>query len=257
MAAPEFIAYIDESGDDGMSKLRKPNQGGGASHWLVVSSCVVRAVNDRSLVQYRDNILEVINRKNRDLHFSKLNHQQKVATCRQLQLLPIKLINVLWCKPHTDNPASFKTKHTLYWYLSRYLVERISWLCDDHGTDTKLCKLVFSNRGGMRYSDFRQYLDRLKDANTQIRWHTLDTNLIEAKQHSKLAGLQFADCAAKAFADAVEPSPYGEYEPRYATMLKQITYARQKRHWSYGLKLIAKNERLTDDQKEFLRQFRN
>jgi hypothetical protein len=33
-----FLAFIDESGDDGFGNYREPGKSGGASHWLVLSA---------------------------------------------------------------------------------------------------------------------------------------------------------------------------------------------------------------------------
>lgn len=37
-----FVAYIDESGDDGLTNFRVAGRRGGSSHWLNVSSTVMR-----------------------------------------------------------------------------------------------------------------------------------------------------------------------------------------------------------------------
>lgn len=51
-----FIAYIDESGDDGLARFREPGQQGGASNWLVISACVMRHAHHLSAVAWRDEI---------------------------------------------------------------------------------------------------------------------------------------------------------------------------------------------------------
>ena len=49
-------------------------------------------------------------------------------------------------------------------------------------------------------------------------------------------GLQIADAIASGFFKAVEPSPYGHTEDRYARMLRPIVYHRQRCYQGYGLK---------------------
>jgi hypothetical protein len=63
-------------------------------------------------------------------------------------------------------PGIYDEKNHLYFYLCRYLIERISWLCRDMRRnvpegDGKV-KIIFSRRGGMSYDDFRAYLERLR-----------------------------------------------------------------------------------------------
>ena len=45
-----YIAYIDESGDDGLQRFREPGRQGGASKWLAISACILRATNDLEAV---------------------------------------------------------------------------------------------------------------------------------------------------------------------------------------------------------------
>lgn len=68
-----YNVYIDESGDDGMDKFRRPGSGGGASNWLIIGACIVRASRDLELVALRDRIKEDCRPKSqkRDIHFQK------------------------------------------------------------------------------------------------------------------------------------------------------------------------------------------
>lgn len=52
-----YIAYIDESGDDGLDKFREPGAEGGASVWLAVTACIKRASIDLEAVGWRDEIV--------------------------------------------------------------------------------------------------------------------------------------------------------------------------------------------------------
>src|SRR6185312_15879580 len=125
-----FLAFIDESGDDGMNKFRQPGRGG-ASRWLVISACIFRKAHDLSAVGWRDEILGLTGRRDRDLHFYKLNHGQKLAAARYLAKRPMRAINVLADK--TVIPAGIYTySNQLYFYMTRYLIERISWICRDY-----------------------------------------------------------------------------------------------------------------------------
>jgi hypothetical protein len=50
-----FVAFIDESGDDGLKKFRGGGEGG-SSTWLVISACVIRQSRSADIVTWRDEI---------------------------------------------------------------------------------------------------------------------------------------------------------------------------------------------------------
>jgi len=68
--------------------------------------------------------------------------------------------------PNHPRNDLFKKKNTLYWYLTRYLIERISDYCqrrhDREPSGDGTVRIVFSRRGGMNYEDFRSYLRKLQ-----------------------------------------------------------------------------------------------
>lgn len=262
LMAHSFLAYIDESGDDGLANFRQPGQGG-ASRWLVISACVFRSVHDLSAVKWRDAALGLMpERGGKDLHFYKFNHQQKLAVARKLAENPLRAINIMADK--TVIPAGmYPDKNQLYFYMTRYLIERVSWLCRANATagDEGRCKITFSRRGGMSYADFRSYMTRLQQMNTEIHWPCIDVDGIDAKDHSKLASLQLADAIASAFAAGVELDAYGNAEYRYAEAFKRATYAHgagANRYLSYGVKIVppVENLALTPDQTRFVDLFR-
>ena len=53
-----------------------------------------------------------------------------------------------------------------------------------------------------------------------INWSVVDVDAIAVENHNKWAGLQISDCVTSAFFRAIEPNIYGNYEPRYAQILK-------------------------------------
>lgn len=258
-----FIAYIDESGDDGLEKFREPGGKGGASSWLVISACVLRQSFDLQAVKWRDEISARMPEKRiRELHFANLSHNQKVVIVQDLAERPIRAINIISNK-RTAPAGTFTQKNQLYFYTTRYLIERISWLCRDYRRlvpegDGRV-KIVFSRRGGMSYPDFRAYLNRLKDDQTvRIHWPTIDIDGIDALDHSRRAGLQIADAVASAFAAGIEPNAYGNCESRYAEILKPVVYRRRMNYLSYGVKLVYQIEeaQLSPDQQRFISLFK-
>jgi len=251
----EYVAYIDESGDDGLGKYRIPGQDGGSSHWFSVSACIVRRKNDRSLVASRDAILQMLKRHQlRDIHFAKFKHGQKRAIITEMVKLPIRVSSVLSCKQHIP-AGSYQAKNSLHFYLTRYLLERISWLCQTEKKEMGKVRLVFSNRGGVSYDELRAYLKKLKSKKTTIDWRHIDPELVESRPHTALAGLQFADCAARGFAEAVEPNEYGDFILDYAELLRPVVYNYEGNYGGYGVKVLCKENLLDDRQKRLLRLY--
>ena len=163
--ASEFIAYIDEAGDEGFGKLRNADSTG-QSRWLLVGAAIVSKENDQRLPAWRDEIVALFPRKqNPHLHFRNLNHSQRVAVCQYLSQKQIGISVVASNKitiPDLDNVSVFKRKGHLYNYLMRFLLERITDACksaaQSHGDGLASLKVVFSRRGGTDYQSMRDYL---------------------------------------------------------------------------------------------------
>lgn len=256
-----FCAFIDESGDDGLDNFRDPGQIGGASHWLVISALIIRQSREFESVAWRDEIVQRTQIKRRFLHFVSLNHGQRIAAAEILSTKPIRIISALVYKPALEK-NNFDQKNRLYNYATRYLIERISWLCRDLRPSVPegdgRVKIVFSRRGGMSYPDFQTYLQTLKVSHSNhladqpadhfadhlgIHWPVIDQDAVEAHDHSRLAALQLADIVASAFFAAVEYDRYGNCESRYSAILRPVVYRRGSRFMRYGIKLIPAIER--------------
>lgn len=242
-----YVAYIDESGDDGLGNFREPGRRGGSSRWLVLSACVFRQVYTLEAVRWRDSISDkFVNKKSRTLHFMDLNHGQRTVAAQMIAKLPLRIISVMAAKPPIP-VGVYSARNQLYFYMARYLVERISWLCRDHRPQVPegdgRVQITFSRRGGMSYESFRAYLAHLKDqpdAGIKIHWPVIDIEAVDAQDHKKSASLQLVDAVASSFAAAVEPDFYGNCELRYAELLRPVTYHRNGNYLSYGVKVVPR-----------------
>jgi hypothetical protein len=264
--AHSFIAYIDESGDDGLpGRYRRPGQGGGASNWLTIGAVVWRLSRDLDAVQWAKDIQKQMpaQRRNRTLHFADMDHPQRVMSIAGICRRPMRLTAVIANKPIIPH-GTYTQKNQLYHYMSRYLIERLSWLCRDTRRDVRegdgRVKIIFARRGGMNTDDFRDYMHRLRafdDPDIQIHWPVIDIEGIEAHDQPAKFGLQIGDIAVSGLTWALEPDFYGNCEPRYARSLKPIVYQRRENYLSYGAKLVPPAERLgmTDQLREFVRIF--
>jgi hypothetical protein len=242
----EFIAYIDEAGDEGFGKLKAAAGVGGQSRWLALGACIVRAADDGKLPKWRDEIIARFPRaKKRDLHFRDLSHDQRLFVCQEIAKRPIAAAITLSHKvtiPGGKWERVFKQKGYLYNYLIRWLLERVTVECHRYakGQPCRL-KLVFSRRGGTDYHSMRTYLENVRDGREMVtpvkkgRWEIIDYENIVVEDHARWAGLQFADCITSAFFTGLEPNPYGNYEPRYAQALKARLFNRGGYCLNWGL----------------------
>jgi hypothetical protein len=160
---------------------------------------------------------------------------------------PIRIITVFASKKLMKTEL-FRKKNQLYFYLTRYLIERISWFCRDYRSMVKegngQVAITFSRRGGMSYENFKSYLYLLKSdqSDAQIHWPAIDIDTVNAQDHSRTAALQLVDIAASSFSAAVEYNRYGHCEDRYAQILKPIVYKRKGSSIGYGLKFVPRLE---------------
>lgn len=252
--AHSYIAYIDESGDDGLTgKFRKPGGSGGPSHWFVIGATIWRTSRDLDMVNCAKGIIEQLpeRKRRKALHFSELDHAQRVMATNKMIGMPFRFCGVFAHKPVI--PAGiYREKNQLYHYMTRFLIERMSWLCRDFRKhvpegDGKL-KIIFSRRGGMDYEDFQDYLRKLMnstDPDINIHWPVIDIDGVEAVDHSKRYGLQLADLAVGGLRSALEPDLYGNVEPRFAEILKNHVYDRNGNFLSYGAKLFPTAEKIS------------
>jgi hypothetical protein len=252
--AHSYVAYIDESGDDGLGKpFRQPGKGG-SSRFLVISACLFRRSHILDAVAWRDEISgRMPERKTRELHFKKLSHGQRIVAVQTIASKPLRVLSVVAAKEPVPN-GIYAEKNQLYFYMTRYLIERMSWLCRDDRPEVKegdgRVQITFSRRGGMSYDAFRDYLRKLKDAkdgDVHIHWPVIDVDAVDAVDHSTSAALQLADAVTSAVAAGFEADFYGNCEPRYAETLKPVTYNRKGQHGvknylSYGLKIVPNFE---------------
>ncbi len=242
-----FRVYIDEAGDEGF-KFSQP--GKGSSQWFVLSAVVVRSECDVETVKLVDTVRVRLNKPPRSpMHFRKLKHEHRLPFVAAISSAPLRTISVLMHKPSIQEPEKFTSEpHMLYRYATRYLLERVSWLCRDHRRGSgQLAKIFFSNRSCMSYDEMRRYLERLRERTgefgVRVDWSTFEPSQIEARPHDSLMGLQIADAVASSFYMACELTPQGFNEPRYALMLEPVQYRHEGECIGYGLKFWPREAR--------------
>ena len=106
---------------------------------------------------------------------------------------------------------------TFYNFCARVLLERVTEFVLAHSMrhhgKPKHLRIIFSDRGGMRYSQTIAYLDTLANQARSgqtfldrrvIKWEVFHPALISAERHEKNAGLQLADSVASALCFAAD-----------------------------------------------------
>ena len=238
-----FEAYIDESGDEGFTFLP---DGKGSSRWFVISAAVFRTSNTGAPVAALKEARALLKKDPKTpLHFRNLRHEHRIALVNTLAKYPFRTISIVSYKPDIKDPERFQqNKDMLYRYLTRLLLERISWLCRDNpreGDGDGCVDLIFSDRAAMSYQDLRGYI-ALLEQNTdlvQIHWPTIRAANIRAVAHSQLAGLQIADAVASSTFFAMHLNTYGNAEAGYARILKGHAYSHKRNRLGYGLKFLS------------------
>ncbi|MCC6153392.1 MAG: DUF3800 domain-containing protein [Candidatus Hydrogenedentes bacterium] len=239
----------------------------GSTTWLVLSCIIVGADFDHRLRDHRDYLLKFFaygQTPRPALHFINLKHGQRIFGARHITKAARHIMKCSTVFAHKDSlePAtreSFqKDKDLFYWYLARYLIERISWCCDDSKSGIKSAKIVFSDRRNTPVKKCIEYLLKLKTQPTSIRWNVIDIEGVCAAPMTQLPGLQIADFIAGSFAAAIEPDVNGVLEPAYANILRPITYCSTDGNFlSYGVKGLYDEKKLTDEQKGFFDSYKN
>ena len=261
-----FIAYIDESGDEGLSgRYRSPGKGGGSSHWLAIGATIWRKSRDLDAVRWARAIIDQLpeQKRKKPLHFMELDHPQRLMAVYGICDRPIRSITVIANKPVIPD-GTYASSVQFYHHVCRYLIERISWFCRDYRPvvpegDGRV-KLVFSRKRTMDYQYFRDYLTHMHEMENpaiQIHWPVVDIDGLEAEDHGSRYGLQIADIATSGLMAALEPDYYGNVEPRYARLLKPVVFNRKGNYISYGTKMFPCAEELvlSHQQQEFVALF--
>lgn len=236
-----FVVYVDESGDEGFQFQK------GSTEWFILSAIVTEKAFDLPTVKLIDDVRAILKRPADDrspLHFRNLKHEQRLPFLQKIGQSNLKALTIMVHKPSIKNVELFQERFKLYFYASRLLLERVSWYC----RDTKIpqmggdgtAEVHFSNRGGMKYSELREYINGLKLRSqyddVRIDWNAINANQIDALS-PKLMGMQIADAVASSFFFSTQLNQYGFAEDRYVKMLQPICYHHRGRYNGYGIKV--------------------
>src|SRR5947207_8929166 len=167
--AYSYIAYIDESGDEGFVAR--------SSRWFVLSAVILRTEKERAVVGLVDNVRSRLGKAAREaLHFRKLKHEHRLPYTDAIGKAHLRTVTVMIEKAAIAEPEYMQRENHLYFYACRLLLERVSWFCAkvQKSTGDGSVRLVFSNRANMSYTNFCEYLVKLQGREEcRIDWNGL------------------------------------------------------------------------------------
>lgn len=277
----EYVAYVDESGDPGLSRI-KPIDNNGASEWCIVSAVVVRRANEVNCAEWVDAISRQFNNyQARAIHFSKLKDSRRMLACEEVASRPLRIFVVASNKKnmrrYRNAQVELKSldRNWFYCWLTRVLLERVTHWVENHsiahyGAPRSL-KIVFSTRGGLSYSQMKAYFAYLAVQSRgstlvltagDLRWSVVRQDLTQVVPHQELPGLQLADISASAFFKACDKYDTGACDPRFAKQLKpRVAFTVDEEGYrvyaGYGVKLLPslKGAKLLPEQAEIFRYY--
>lgn len=262
--ASSFVAYIDESGDEGFTFKE---DGKGSSRWFVLSAVVFRRPNDLSAVSALKGARSTLGwDAKRTFHFCEMKHEQRLVLLHSLADTPFRTVSILSYKPDIPDVERYQAnKFLLYRYLTRLLIERVSWLCRDHhkqGDGDGTVDFIFSDRAMMSYDDIRNYINKLKaqseaGASVKIHWPVVNMDNLRAVAHSQLAGLQIADAVATSTHYAVKLSRFNVADPSYLGLLRRHVYRHRRQFLGYGIKTLSSFNTLQEKMPHLRAAFEN
>jgi hypothetical protein len=231
-----YIAYIDESGDDGIRRVR-PIDPGGASEWFVLAALVIEARHESRIPQWHADILSKSTQR-RDIHFNKMGEAHRLAACEYLAGTTARIFVAVSWKPTMRgyrNPRAEKVggKNIFYNFMTRILLEKVTNYCYRHSMarykKPTTVRMEFSRRGGMFYQHTLDYLTKLYFQSKNktlvlsqydLAWDVVDLKEIYHFDHQNRMGVQIADIPAASFFQALGETNGAAPDLRYAELLR-------------------------------------
>jgi|SRR5665213_44691 len=239
--AHSFDICIDESGDQGFTF--GDNQ---SSHWFVVAGVVGLASRTPQMTAavHKAKIQAGLAVK-KALHFKDVMSERRepVVECFTADPSLFRAIVIMVHKPSLEDPEIFNERNRLYFYFTRYLLERASWLCRDsreqrlkqHGDGS--ARVVFSCMDAVSHERIGKYFSDLRAEPTTIEWGVIKPDLFITRKPSEHAGLQIADSVASGFFCGDHPKDH-KRSPRWCEMWKPMLYSYKSRYRGYGMKIF-------------------
>jgi len=173
--------------------------------------------------------------------------------------------------PRVEAARGASTQEYFYNFCIRLLLERVTLFTEtislrEHKV-AKHLEIVFSERGGLRYSQTIAYLSLLQEQarskttyldTREIRWRVIHPALISSVPHGRSAGAQLADPIASAFYQATNTDGTSSWDPTFATLLKPRMWRKAGVYENFGVSLQPtpyRRANLTNPQKQIFHSY--
>lgn len=200
-----------------------------------------------------------------------------MTCCEYVADLPVRCFvvcsNKRNMKGHRNMAAEqIPSDNWFYCWLSRMLLERVTHFVGAQARkdfdEARMVKLVFSERGGLSYTQMNAYFDwlRFKGENQvltrgNLTYDVFHRQLMEIHNHARHDGLKLPDIVASAFFKAADKHDTGACDPRFAWALRprmaRWPDKRGGRISGYGVKLMPSwsTVRSDPDQLEIFKRY--
>ena len=212
--------YVDESGDLGYKR---------GSNWFCISAVIVKEESEKQIRAKIKKIKEKLNVGY--IHFVKTKgFGRRSYIVNELNNEDFTIIAVM--SDTRELELAKKSALIAYNYLTRFLIERVSWYLRDNDL---LGNVMFSSRNTHKDDVLCEYVKSLiTNPNNSIA-----SNHIEKITYKKAADwdmLQLADVCASSLYQAHEPDNYGFRYPCYMNKLENHLYIYDNKLIGYGVK---------------------
>lgn len=281
-----FTLYIDEAGDEGISRVR-PQDKDGASEYFVLAGVLIQSHRVKELNAHVNNMQSVANLPaGSEIHFRDLSRDEQLAMVRSAAEFRAGLLCVASNKRNIRGYRNLRVEASILetkrngkiapqkynWFYNntvRYLLEAASKECARWSSPIRSRRskidVVFSLRKEFSYTQMTAYLEYLRTKGGSepfnnlhnIDWSVMSPYLVRAEKAKDVLGLQFADCVASAVYRAIDEDWFGQTVPEYLELLgpKFLKGAGNETAQGHGFKLLPKSftAPLTAAQKRALR----
>lgn len=217
----KYTLFVDESGDQGLDKVRNSVDGKGASPFMTLGGVLVPESIFDSLEADISEMCSVIGKSH--LHCNDLNHHQTAYFARILESKRIQLFGVISKKSTLENYKeiiSGEDQAQLYYNkCCQYLLELVAQFSNANGLSSDDISIVFESRKH-DYERLRNYIKRISEKPLDSRAKSLSQiNPSQITDKGKLDEplLSLADLTAFSLFQSVNESKgnYGIPEERY------------------------------------------
>lgn len=212
--------YIDESGDLGYQR---------GSNWFCITAVIVEESDEKNLRSTIKKIKEKLNISY--IHFVKIKgFGRRSFIVNKLNDESFTIISVVSDTRKLD--IAKKSTTLAYNYLSRLLIERVSWYLRDNDM---IGNVLFSSRNSKKDEELVGYVAKMvKNSNNTIASNHIGT--VSYKKASEWDMLQLADVCASSIYQAHQPDDYGFRYPCFINKMINHLYTYDRKVLNYGMK---------------------